>query len=595
MSEWHWLQLFHQMFPFSFPREEILSVNVLVPHQIEESSQLPERSDATSCRWFGQRDAWDTLTLHWLDMVGNDGNVLQGGAPMRVNDTATPRHSRVTTASFGPGMRQSHRNRHQCRTTMLTTHEPDVMTKDSRRRPIIRAIMHFLTAHRSEEERRALKEKLSSCRCNLRDPAVKRLHLGDPTIANPDLYLHEVVPPDFNTALMTICDIILRGLRARPVGKLRAIRRNTAAEAQPWPSTQHDIIGPDGASETVSALLYGYGVFVMLGAMGRFWEPFALTIFRMPQAFSLVTDHIEFALDHYDAHAAEAVVMKRILHHASGAGPKGNRYGHGSSTPAHGAHYTSDSADPVRYWPDGKRHMEELDEQLRIPRDKYPASHYLILPTVVLVFVGGSALIVFKTVKTLTRIVLILLLIVLIFFLTPIVVGHRLRRRSSPSTDFQITMLNHLVQSRNTNKFMYLKCTHPIGVKTAVYIKCGIRYACPPPSSLPFLTFFPLGSVNAARGVRHISLTGPCDAIHTLRAVLQLEDSAEWDSWVLRTKATGMNMAPHRDSSHFEGLCGSNSQLNADLPKTIALALWELTKAKREQLAELERERAEQQ
>ncbi|KAJ7486536.1 hypothetical protein FB451DRAFT_1167963 [Mycena latifolia] len=57
--------------------EEILSVNVLVPHQIEESSQLPERSDATSCRWFGQRDAWDTLTLHWLDMVGNDGNVLQ--------------------------------------------------------------------------------------------------------------------------------------------------------------------------------------------------------------------------------------------------------------------------------------------------------------------------------------------------------------------------------------------------------------------------------------------------------------------------------------------------------------------------------------
>ncbi|KAJ7681144.1 hypothetical protein B0H17DRAFT_1206081 [Mycena rosella] len=90
---------------------------------------------------------------------------------------------------------------------MLTTLEPDEMTKDPRQTPVIRAIMHFLTTDRSEEERKALQEKLSTCRCKLRDPAVARLHLG---VARPD---DEVIPPDFNAALSALTSIISTGLR----------------------------------------------------------------------------------------------------------------------------------------------------------------------------------------------------------------------------------------------------------------------------------------------------------------------------------------------------------------------------------------------
>ncbi|KAJ7676458.1 hypothetical protein B0H17DRAFT_1080077 [Mycena rosella] len=78
------------------------------------------------------------------------------------------------------------------------------------------------------------------------------------------------------------------------------------------------------------------------------------------------------------------------------------------------------------------------------------------------------------------------------------------------------------------NKCMHLMCTRPIAVKTAVCVKCGIVHYCSAQCQRP---------AWRAPELPHKPL---CDVIHTLRAVLQLEDSAEWDSWVIRTKATDM-------------------------------------------------------
>ncbi|KAJ7467533.1 hypothetical protein FB451DRAFT_1482765 [Mycena latifolia] len=190
---------------------------------------------------------------------------------------------------------------------LMTLDRPDVMAKDPHQTPILRAIMHFLTCHRSEQEQVALIQKLATCCCNFRDPAVA--------------LLHQNTPPNLHALVTFLCPFLIGSLGDLPLGKFRKAGKNAESDAEPWPNNQSDVIAnPGGAKATVSALLTWvaspadgcHPVFSLLGEMARFWEPFARELFRTPLAFSLATNYLQFIVDRYDPRAEYLVTMEHF-------------------------------------------------------------------------------------------------------------------------------------------------------------------------------------------------------------------------------------------------------------------------------------------
>ncbi|KAJ7686264.1 hypothetical protein B0H17DRAFT_1072186 [Mycena rosella] len=101
-------------------------------------------------------------------------------------------------------------------------------------------------------------------------------------------------------------------------GKFRKVKANLPPEAQPWPNCVSDVIpGPGGEQEVLEGLVQwaahgvgGHGVFVLIGALARFWEPFAVRLFQNNIVFSLATQHLQYALAAYDprVHPAEQMM-----------------------------------------------------------------------------------------------------------------------------------------------------------------------------------------------------------------------------------------------------------------------------------------------
>jgi hypothetical protein len=418
---------------------------------------------------------------------------------------------------------------------MLTTHDVDIMAKDARQTPILRGIMYFLTCHHSEQEFQALRWKLTTCRCNFGDPVIARLHLGDPGASGPNQGRDNIPSPNIDTALASLCAVIAQALQPLPVGKLRKALRNARADAQPWPNNQEDIISsPEGIKGTIAALLRwaiappsGYGVFLVLGGLARFWDPYAREILRTPRALSLATDHIRFALDHYDARTAaddpvvannfhlpllacaDEFLLKLVVRDMQATytamGPVMEQMMHIALEMQPILRAMSPSV--PHPWFD---QMELTMKEANMIRVKDSALPSLLLPAALFIFLSGvvAFLIIVKP-RKLTRIILILLALIAVMSLIPTVLrlssiylSYSWLRASNPQT-----MFRRLVYIRNLNQCMHLACTAPLGVKTAVCVQCGIVRYCgsqvrPRRPALPSVLIAPAAPVSAPRMAR---------------------------------------------------------------------------------------------
>ncbi|KAJ7765828.1 hypothetical protein DFH07DRAFT_1014284 [Mycena maculata] len=403
---------------------------------------------------------------------------------------------------------------------MLTPHEPDLMARDE------------LACDRSEQEQVSLKHKLSTCRCDLHDPAVARLHLGDTPVPPPN----NPSPTDLDNALTLMCTILsdLEGLSTLHVGKFRKVRKNATADKQPWPNSEDEVLqSSNGAKGTVGSLLRwaaalpnGYAIFMAIGAIARFWEPFAREILRTPRTFSLATDNMQIALDRYDADMPPYAFSKKFYLPLVSCGQAFFlKLGSVSKQmmmitfkiqPILRA--PGPSAEGIRTWFDQMQlTMEEASSIVAKDRG---------IPDVNFSKGAGSYL---------------------------------LRQLISPQP-----------------KPMHLECMEALGVKTMACDGCGIVRYCSRECQTP------------AWRASNLPHKGLCKAIQSLRTVLQL-NKTEWAKWMVQTMDKD-ELTPARREPLFEMLCRSK-KVSAELTLSIENGASALKEAKRAQLDELERNR----
>ncbi|KAJ7627600.1 hypothetical protein DFH06DRAFT_730995 [Mycena polygramma] len=174
---------------------------------------------------------------------------------------------------------------------------------DPRQAPLLRAAMTFISGQRSDEEHAALLERLLNCQCS---PRIAALH--GPTNRPPAAFLERF--------LWVICSTICDYFRRLGPGKFRKAKANTTPEMQPWPNCIEDLIpAPSGEQGVLGALLQwaidvpaGYSVFVLMGALARFWEPFAIQLFKDTGVFPLATSHLKRALQSYHPHLPNQIL-----------------------------------------------------------------------------------------------------------------------------------------------------------------------------------------------------------------------------------------------------------------------------------------------
>ncbi|KAJ7628155.1 hypothetical protein DFH06DRAFT_1226406 [Mycena polygramma] len=420
----------------------------------------------------------------------------------------------------------------QTATTMLTTNAPEEMAKDGRQTQILRAIVHFLTHPRSDEELRNIKAHLNQCHCDMRNSAIARLHHGATT------------PPNLDSTLFSLCTVLTEVLTPLPVGTFRKIRRNTIADAQPWPNSPADMgLTSAGAAATLTAMLdwattppNGYPIFLALGSMARFWEPFAREVFRSERAFVLATNQIQYALDHYDPDAEYLAHMKTFQVPVMVC--------------AEGFFFT----------------LLARDAQAMVPALEPVVDHMKRIAVRILPILRGIGASVGRSVTWFDK----------MSRLNPSPENYP-NNSAVPASAFTASnypvMFGQLVHIRNTNQCMNLACERPLGIKTAVCNQCGVVRYCNANCQRP---------AWRAASIPHKPL---CTAIHSLRTVLQLQDAAEWESWTLRTNDTVVK--PHRQTGDFDRLCHARG-VNPELTLRIWSYMNELTEAKLRRLDEME-------
>ncbi|KAJ7464068.1 hypothetical protein FB451DRAFT_1492240 [Mycena latifolia] len=181
---------------------------------------------------------------------------------------------------------------------------------DPRQGPFLRAAMIFLSAKRSDEEHGALRERLFTCACN------QKVRSQHKPVFRP-------LPEVLEALLFHICSTISDYFMRIGPGKFRKQKANALPEAQPWPCCVSDVIPAAGGEQEVLEGLVGWAVhgpgeghsiFALIGAMARFWEPFAVQLFEVPVVFGLATYHLQCALDAYEPRAlTPAALMVRFI------------------------------------------------------------------------------------------------------------------------------------------------------------------------------------------------------------------------------------------------------------------------------------------
>ncbi|KAF7363049.1 MYND-type domain-containing protein [Mycena venus] len=147
--------------------------------------------------------------------------------------------------------------------------------RDPRQGPVLRAAMKFISTRRSTEELPLLRARLTTtCRCQ---PRIGAHHgtVGRPLPEVLELVLFEI-SSTITDYFMRIGAAASRTLSPPPVGSVK-----------PWRASRN-------GGATVPG---GHSVFCLIGAVARYWEPFAQEVFRVPSLFVLATNHLQHALD----------------------------------------------------------------------------------------------------------------------------------------------------------------------------------------------------------------------------------------------------------------------------------------------------------
>ncbi|KAJ7177297.1 hypothetical protein C8R43DRAFT_1118298 [Mycena crocata] len=160
--------------------------------------------------------------------------------------------------------------------------------ESSHRHMLFRAAFNFLSASRTAEENAALRAQLFECHC----PA--ELHQG---------------------SAVGVLDIVIRNIGAmltehlEKIGPGKLLKRVLPPQRPPWPNRVEDLIPVQGGGrDVVTALVHwavivphGSGVFPLVAALARFWEPFFIEVRQMPDVILLIVQHMQRALDSHDS------------------------------------------------------------------------------------------------------------------------------------------------------------------------------------------------------------------------------------------------------------------------------------------------------
>ncbi|KAJ7085452.1 hypothetical protein B0H15DRAFT_802016 [Mycena belliarum] len=166
--------------------------------------------------------------------------------------------------------------------------------EDPRQGPFLKAGMAFLTTERSDEGLAALRKHLSACHCK------PRYRASHSSVIRFDVLLEKV--------LWFLSMKITEHFKLLGPAKFRKAKPNSPADVQPWPTCVEDVIpAPRTEHDILVSLLGwaapypgGHSVFALIGALGRFVEPFGVMLFQAPGVFLLATRHLKCALDAYD-------------------------------------------------------------------------------------------------------------------------------------------------------------------------------------------------------------------------------------------------------------------------------------------------------
>ncbi|KAJ7181532.1 hypothetical protein C8R43DRAFT_1170476 [Mycena crocata] len=155
----------------------------------------------------------------------------------------------------------------------------------------LQAAMKFMTTMRSVEEHTYVQDCLFTCRCDLKDPQLVRLHTPPPSaFTRTDIY---------TLMLFHLC----KALQAA----IDDCSYNPRNRERKWPRHASDLIppGPTGATELCNALLRwsevpgGSQAFTVIGAVARAVPLFENHVFNTPRVFLLATQQLQTALRNY--------------------------------------------------------------------------------------------------------------------------------------------------------------------------------------------------------------------------------------------------------------------------------------------------------
>ncbi|KAJ7754085.1 hypothetical protein B0H16DRAFT_756493 [Mycena metata] len=180
----------------------------------------------------------------------------------------------------------------------------------------LRRILDFICAA-SEDEHLARRERLMTCRCNLRRTIILEIHRS--------LDVEATAIKSLDLTLFVLCKPLSAGLDKTTPGKFRKHKEGVLPDSQPWPSDITDIL-PHGKnpSDVLDAILLwavepGHGqIFALIDSLARFWEPFAVALFQRPSVFALATQHLEHAIDTFPGGAVGTNRLKNWVQSVNG-------------------------------------------------------------------------------------------------------------------------------------------------------------------------------------------------------------------------------------------------------------------------------------
>ncbi|KAJ7478254.1 hypothetical protein FB451DRAFT_1556999 [Mycena latifolia] len=398
---------------------------------------------------------------------------------------------------------------------------------DPRQAPILRASMSFLSSPRSDGEHAALRERLTRVDCK------QRSRFRHAPVSRPPAEVLELV-------LMDMCAAISDYLLQLGADKLRKEKPTASQDDQPWPSRVSDVIPtPGGELELLTALVQwaakvpgGHSLFLVIGALARFWEPFTQEVLRVPSVFALATQHLQHALDAYKAGIDLAAQM-----YASFISP--------IISIAQGLFFAileTDMAATIGLLPPIYESMYTIALEIEpillgmkftVGLDDCRRWFHFVRRLRKAINPDGT-------------------------FITAAQVD-QLPPETDRRTSFAVAF-HRMVEVRNRNQCLNIACTSKIVARSSICSRCGIVRYCSPEC---------LKAAWAAEELPHKSL---CTAIKALRTVTGLLDNTAWN-------ATVRDTSMHRSPETFALLCAARNA-DEDVAEAVFQGISYLTFAK---------------